>query len=74
MTDKKLYDQASHVAAEEGQVLVDGPDGVAVALTPDAALETAERLTAQAAQAAGQRHFEENKGKQAERYSDSKKP
>jgi hypothetical protein len=36
--------EPSRVAAEEGQVIVDGPDGVAVTLTPDAAEETARRL------------------------------
>lgn len=36
--------EASHVVAEEGQVIVDGPDGVAVTLSPDAAEETARRL------------------------------
>ena len=38
------YSTPSEVHAEEGQVLVEGPDGVAVSLTPDAAGETAERL------------------------------
>ena len=35
------YSTPSEVHAEEGQVLVEGPDGVAVSLTPDAAGETA---------------------------------
>lgn len=30
--------------AERGQVLLDGPDGVAVAMTPEAAAETGRRL------------------------------
>jgi hypothetical protein len=34
----------SQVAAEKGQVIIDGPDGVAVTMTPDAAEETARRL------------------------------
>lgn len=38
------HGQASQVAAEHGQVIVDGPDGVAVTLSPDAAEETARRL------------------------------
>ena len=42
--DKRLHDEASDVSSEGGQVLVDGPDGVAVALTPDAAEETSRRL------------------------------
>lgn len=38
--------------AEGGMVLLDGPDGVAVAMTPDAAAETGRRLIAAADQAA----------------------
>ena len=38
------YSTPSEVHAEEGQVLVEGPDGVAVSLTADAADETAQRL------------------------------
>ena len=34
----------SEVAAEQGEVIVEGPDGVAVSLTPDAAEETARRI------------------------------
>jgi hypothetical protein len=37
--------------AEAGQVLLDGPDGVAIALSPDAAEETGRRLIAAAAEA-----------------------
>ena len=40
--------------AEAGQVLLDGPDGVAVAMTPDAAEETGRRLIAAAHLARGQ--------------------
>jgi hypothetical protein len=53
---KQTYDKPSEVIADDGKVLVDGPDGVDVALTPDAALETADRLTDEAARAAGQEH------------------
>jgi hypothetical protein len=44
MGHERIYDTPSEIAAEQGEVLVDGPDGVAVSLTPDAALETSERL------------------------------
>lgn len=54
MTKEQTYDKPSEVIADNGKVLVDGPDGVDVALTPDAALETAFRLTDEAARAAGQ--------------------
>lgn len=41
----------SEVNAEEGKVIVEGPDGVAVTLTPDAAEETGRRLISAAADA-----------------------
>ncbi|USU08946.1 hypothetical protein NF700_01065 [Sphingomonadaceae bacterium OTU29MARTA1] len=40
------------VSTENGQVMLDGPDGVAVAMTPEAALETGRRLIAAAEAAA----------------------
>jgi len=57
--DKKPYDEASEVTAEDGQVMIDGPDGVAVSLTPEAAIDTSERLADKAAEAAGQRRMDE---------------
>jgi hypothetical protein len=48
------HDTASEVAAEEGEVLVDGPDGIAVALTPEAAEETGRRLLDAAREARSQ--------------------
>lgn len=51
---KKTYDKPSTVTASDGQVLMDGPDGVDVALTPDAAFETADRLTDSAIAASGE--------------------
>lgn len=55
----EVYDAPSEVAAEDGVVTVDGPDGVAVALTPEAAADTSDRLLGAAATAAGQRHAKE---------------
>lgn len=55
---QKTYDKPSDVVAEQGRVLVDGPDGVDVALTPESALETGGRLIDAAAKAAGQRREE----------------
>jgi hypothetical protein len=49
------YDTPSDVTAEEGEVIVDGPDGVAVSLTPDAALETSDRLMKGGLTAQGQK-------------------
>ena len=51
----KVYDTPSEVEAEDGNVVVDGPDGVAVTLLPEAAIETSERLLAKGTQAHGQR-------------------
>jgi hypothetical protein len=42
----EAHGQPSDVVAEEGDVIVEGPDGVAVTLTPDAAEETARRMMA----------------------------
>ena len=41
-------------SAEQGQVMLDGPDGVAVAMTPEAAESTARSLLAAAQEAAEQ--------------------
>ncbi|OYX47195.1 MAG: hypothetical protein B7Y97_12705 [Sphingomonas sp. 32-66-10] len=41
-------------SAESGMVLLDGPDGVAVAMTPDAADATARSLQTAAAEARNQ--------------------
>lgn len=53
--DDKIYDQPSEVDAEDGKVVLDGPDGVAVLMTPEAAEETSERLLWGAAKAQGQK-------------------
>lgn len=53
--DSKIHDDPSEISAEDGEVIVDGPDGVAVTFTPDAAAETSERLLYGAAKAQGQR-------------------
>lgn len=55
MAHDRTYDTPSEVAAEDGEVIVDGPDGVAVSLTPDAALETSQRLLEGGLMAQGQR-------------------
>jgi len=57
MTDKTVYDEASDVDAEDGTVVVVGPDSVDVRLTPDAAEETSERLNTGAMKARGQIYF-----------------
>ncbi len=57
MEDEAVYDQASDVDAEDGVVIVSGPADLRVRFTPDAAEETAERLTTCAMKARGQRYF-----------------
>jgi hypothetical protein len=52
---KQPFDVAGDVSVEEGVVLVDGPDGVAISLTPSAARMLGERLIAAADRAKDQR-------------------
>ena len=61
MADEKreTYSKPSEVIADDGRVLIDGPDHVDVALTPEAALETGGRLIDEAAKAAGQNREKE---------------
>ena len=54
MSDEEIHDQPSNVTAAEGVVSVEGPDGVDVRLTPEAADETSDRLLHGALQAKGQ--------------------
>ena len=55
MDDDQVYDAPSRVTAENGNVVVDGPDSVAVQMTPEAAAETSHRLLGGAVEAQGQR-------------------
>ena len=59
MANRKTYDSAREVDAEDGTVIVSGPDDVCVRLTPQAAEETSERLLEAAMKARGQRYFED---------------
>ena len=61
MARKQIYSKPSDVTAEDGVVNVDGPDAVDVSLTPDAAMETSERLLEGAMTAQGQKHFDDLK-------------
>jgi osmotically-inducible protein OsmY len=47
-TSLKPREDAGRATAENGVVILDGPDGVAVTMTPDAATRTAESLQAAA--------------------------
>lgn len=57
--DDKVYDEAIKVDAHEGRVVLDGPDGIAVLMTPQAAEETSHRLLEGALDARGQQVAEE---------------
>lgn len=54
---KRIYRQPSSVTAQDGDVLVDGPDDVDVVLSPEAAEETSNRLLEGSMKARGQRHL-----------------
>ncbi|MCL6729496.1 hypothetical protein [Sphingomonas hankyongi] len=59
MTDKPtIYDQPSKVRALNDAVEVSGPDDVDVAMTPDAAEETSERLLSASFEARGKKRFD----------------
>jgi len=45
----------AEATAEQGEVLIDGPDGLALSLTPDAARQTAQSIHAAACEAQEQR-------------------
>jgi hypothetical protein len=53
-SEPDLYDEPTKVTARKGEVILDGPDGVDVKLTPEAARETSNRLWDGAAKAKGQ--------------------
>ena len=53
MPDEHAYDEATKVSAKRGEVILDGPDGVDVKLTPEAAEQTADNLEEGAMKARG---------------------
>lgn len=48
------HDNPSDVDAEDGVVIIEGPEGLALSMTPEAAEETSQRLLFGAAKAKGQ--------------------
>lgn len=53
--ESKAHDTPSDISAQDGEVMVDGPGGLAYSFTPEAAAETSERLLGGAAEAQGQK-------------------
>jgi hypothetical protein len=51
MVSVQAYAEPSEVTAEQGKVIVEGPGGVAITLTPEAAEETGRRLLDAASEA-----------------------
>jgi len=49
------FKTAGAASAEEGNVVLDGPDGIAIAMTPEAALATGQSLIEAAGKARSQR-------------------
>ena len=56
----ELFDEATKVTAENGEVVLDGPDGVDVKLTPEAAEQTGDSLLEESMRARGQRRMRDN--------------
>lgn len=51
MSQAYVYEEGGKACAEEGQVILDGPDGIAVSMTPEAAEDTARELLRAASEA-----------------------
>ena len=52
---REPYDEPTEATAEKGEVQLDGSDGVATSMTPDAAKKTAAAIDSAADEAARQR-------------------
>ena len=61
MSEKIIYDEAGEVSVEDGVVHLDGPDGIDVRLTINAAEEISDRLLNGAMKARGQIFFANKK-------------
>ncbi|MBX3595143.1 MAG: hypothetical protein KF783_11765 [Sphingomonas sp.] len=51
VSGRQPHTRAGSASAESGIVMLDGPNGIAIAMTPDAAEETARRLQTAAKEA-----------------------
>lgn len=54
MASTKAYDEPTTVEPIDGEVSLDGPDGIGLSMTPAAAAETGRRLQEAAEKARGQ--------------------
>lgn len=59
MEKEPIYDSPSDVQANDGVVTVSGPDNVDVAMTPDAAEITGDRLIEESVRARGQHRLKD---------------
>lgn len=59
---EKVADTPADVFAEEGEVLVEGPGGIVYSFTPEAAVETSDRLLHGGLEARGQRMKRQQRG------------
>jgi hypothetical protein len=55
MRENGVYEKPGKAFADQGQVMLDGPDGIAVSMTPEAAEGTAHELLRAASDAKAQR-------------------
>lgn len=60
MNDGTVYDEVTKVTTKDGEVILDGPDGVDVTMTPAAAAETGHELINGAMKATGHRRLAGN--------------
>jgi hypothetical protein len=56
----KIHDEPSNVTNKKGAVIVDGPNGVDLSLTPEAAVKTGADLIENAADAKGDAEIEKD--------------
>ncbi len=63
MEPLRAHPEASQVVADAGNIIIDGPDGVAVTMSPDAAEETARRMLAACGEARRQAEQSSRRGR-----------
>jgi hypothetical protein len=68
--EKETYDEPSEVSTEDGAVKMHGPDSVDVSLTPEAALQTSDRLFGEAMKARGAKNLKKTDAEAAKSPED----